>query len=487
MLATISMIFVACEEEQISVVGISLDQTTLSLEIGETETLMATITPNDATNKDVRWHSSNSAVASVNNNGLVTALSAGTATITVTTNDGARRATCLVTVTARVTGVSLPTTLVLDLYETETLTATFTPVYATNTEVTWESSDTSVVTVIDGVITTVSVGTATVTVTTNDGGHTAVCNITVNQPKQITMTTARSGLVTIFAAGSGTFTIDWGDGSAVETHTLRSTNSSFWQIHNRTENFRYSHYYSDASPRTITVTSKNLTHFVCVGNEITSLDVSEAPVLIELICNNNQLTSLDVSANTALRNLNCSSNQLTSLDVSANTELRLLNCSFNQLTNLDVSANTALTFLNCSFNELTNLNVSGATALVELLCQRNQLTSLDVSNNTALTNLHFLFNQLTSLDVSANTALINLNLSFNQLTSLDVSKNTRLRTLSVFSNRFTALELNALFETLPSSTQTKSLSIGWNEGTNSSDHSIATAKGWTVYTTGYPI
>ena len=81
----------------VSVTGVSLDKTELSLTVGGTETLTATVVPANATNKAVTWTSSNPSVATVEN-GVVTAVSAGTATITVTTEDGAKTATCTVTV-----------------------------------------------------------------------------------------------------------------------------------------------------------------------------------------------------------------------------------------------------------------------------------------------------------------------------------------------------------------------------------------------------
>mgnify|MGYP002510661414 CR=1 FL=1 len=83
----------------VPVTGVTLDKTTLSLEAGEEETLTATVEPTNATNKTVAWSSSDDTVATVDTNGKVTAVKAGTATITVTTADGNKTATCAVTVT----------------------------------------------------------------------------------------------------------------------------------------------------------------------------------------------------------------------------------------------------------------------------------------------------------------------------------------------------------------------------------------------------
>lgn len=81
----------------VPVTGVSLDKSSLSLAKGLTDTLTATVSPSDATNKDVLWSSSNTSVATVSN-GIVTAKSVGTATITVTTVEGGKTASCMVTV-----------------------------------------------------------------------------------------------------------------------------------------------------------------------------------------------------------------------------------------------------------------------------------------------------------------------------------------------------------------------------------------------------
>ena len=85
----------------VSVKSVELDKTTLELKEGESQQLVATITPSNATNKDVTWTSSDETIATVDENGNVTAVKAGEATITVTTANRNRKATCAVTVTAQ--------------------------------------------------------------------------------------------------------------------------------------------------------------------------------------------------------------------------------------------------------------------------------------------------------------------------------------------------------------------------------------------------
>ena len=164
------------------VTGVSLNTNELTLTEGQTGTLTAAITPSNATNKNVTWSSDNESVATVEN-GTVTAEGEGTATITVTTADGEFTADCTVTVSKNivsVTGVSLDKeTLSLTEGETGSLTARVVPDNATNQAVTWTSSNTSVATVENGVVTAVGAGEAIITVTTADGGKTDACKVTV--------------------------------------------------------------------------------------------------------------------------------------------------------------------------------------------------------------------------------------------------------------------------------------------------------------------
>jgi len=165
------------------VTGVTLSSQSLTLNTGNTSTLTATVSPSNATNKNVTWSTSNSSVATVSSSGVVTAVGKGTANITVTTADGGYTATCSVTVNQPVTGVSLNVqSLALNTGDTSTLTATVSPSNANNKNVTWSTSNSSVATVSNGVVTAVADGIATITVTTVDGGYTATCQVTVTTP-----------------------------------------------------------------------------------------------------------------------------------------------------------------------------------------------------------------------------------------------------------------------------------------------------------------
>ena len=166
----------------VPVESVSLDRTYVEMIEGDELTLIATVNPDNATNKNVIWLSSDPSVASVAD-GKVTALNAGRTIIVVTTEDGGKTATCEVRVSAKtvpVTSVSLDKTSV-ELTEGDvlTLTATINPSNASNRNVTWLSSNSKVASVVNGKVTALKAGKATITVKTEDGGRKATCEVTV--------------------------------------------------------------------------------------------------------------------------------------------------------------------------------------------------------------------------------------------------------------------------------------------------------------------
>ncbi len=163
------------------VTGVTLDEEILTLQSnGATGTLVATIAPTTATNKNVTWTSNDETYATVED-GVVTPLAIGGATITVTTEDGGFTDTCNIIVTISVTGVTLDkdTLSLIAGGEVGTLIATVTPENAVVTDVTWTSSDETVATVEEGVVTPMTTGTAIITATTVDGEFTDTCEVTV--------------------------------------------------------------------------------------------------------------------------------------------------------------------------------------------------------------------------------------------------------------------------------------------------------------------
>lgn len=95
--------WVNCNQENVPVQSISVTPVSMSMAAGVTQAITTTIAPSNATNKNITWASSNTAVATVSTSGVVTAVAAGNATITVTTVDGSFTATTAITVTAQKT------------------------------------------------------------------------------------------------------------------------------------------------------------------------------------------------------------------------------------------------------------------------------------------------------------------------------------------------------------------------------------------------
>ena len=176
----------------VAVSSVSLDKTSVSLNVGNTTILTATVNPSNATNKNVTWKTSNEKVATVSN-GKITAIGEGIAVITVTTEDGNKTATCSVTVTKKSTSTTVPVSTVgldktavnLNVGDSTTITAIVSPTNATNKNVTWKTSNGNVATVSNGKITAVGEGTAVITVTTEDGNKTATCSVTVTKKSTV--------------------------------------------------------------------------------------------------------------------------------------------------------------------------------------------------------------------------------------------------------------------------------------------------------------
>ena len=179
----------------VSVTGVTLNKSDESIAVGETLQLTATVSPKNATNKNVSWKSGDTGIATVTQDGLVTGVKAGETRITVATEDGNKTAACIVTVTEEekeeeenedtigVTGVEVrPYTAGMVVGDTLTLTAGVIPANATNKNVSWQSNDPSVASVDNtGTVTAEAAGDAVITAVTEDGGFTSSCSVTVTE------------------------------------------------------------------------------------------------------------------------------------------------------------------------------------------------------------------------------------------------------------------------------------------------------------------
>lgn len=212
-LATVMMAACGSKEDPVgpvdptvAVTGVSLNQTSATLEIGGSVTLTATVSPSNATDKTVSWTTSNTSVATVSG-GLVKAVAEGSATITATA--GGKSAKCTVTVKRKaveVTGVSLnKADITLYIGDKYTLEATVTPSNAADKTVVWSTSNAGVASVVNGVVTAVAEGSATITATA--GSKSAKCEVTVRR-KVVDVTGVRLNKVALTLAPGGTFQLE---------------------------------------------------------------------------------------------------------------------------------------------------------------------------------------------------------------------------------------------------------------------------------------
>lgn len=206
------------------VVFISLDKTNLTLRVDESALLTATVLPEDAGDRSVTWTSSDGNVATVNSNGVVTALGIGEADITAAANDGSGvAATCHITVLPIIAkSITLDKTeLVLIKGRTDRLTPVILPNNTTDKSVTWTSTDDNVVTVDDdGNIEAIGEGTAEVTATTNDGSNlSATCKVTVIDPDGRIYGVSSDG-ISVFVKDDRIFVAGKDDDEVVTVHTL---------------------------------------------------------------------------------------------------------------------------------------------------------------------------------------------------------------------------------------------------------------------------
>lgn len=230
--------FTEISEQEILPSSIMLNKNSVSLMVGDKETLEADIYPGYATDKSVVWSSSNTNVAVVDN-GTVEAVSAGTAVITAATVNG-KTAVCRVSVKKPVT---YPTELKLDKTnisigkgESYTLKATFLPADVIVKTVRWSSSDRSVVTVSGGKITGKNNGTADITAWTPNGIE-AVCRVTVkDEPSSVklTKTTLSLGMGEPFSISA---VLPDGSAAAVRTFSCDNSNVLMMTKTNWTGNF----------------------------------------------------------------------------------------------------------------------------------------------------------------------------------------------------------------------------------------------------------
>ena len=225
------------DENNILAEGLFLDITNKELEIDESFTITATISPGIVANNTVSWSSSNSNIAVVDNDGKVTAISAGSVIIKASTTDGTSiNASCNVTVRKRlVTSISLnKSSTTIYVGDTEQLTAILFPSDASDTTVTWTSSNTNIATVNnDGVITAKSAGSTIITAKTNDGSNlSATCTVTVKNVLATSISLNNTNLTLDIDETAQLVATVYPNNATIKNVSWKSANTSIARVNN---------------------------------------------------------------------------------------------------------------------------------------------------------------------------------------------------------------------------------------------------------------
>lgn len=315
MLLCAVVVFASCskdDDSDVAVSGITLNKTTLSLAVDGTATLVATVAPEDATDKSVTWSTSDATVATVTD-GVVKGVKVGQATITATSvADPTKKATCTVEVMLK-----------LVYFPDANVRAALKAVIPGLVEIEGDIDPTS---------------------TTNKSLIEGVTELDLSNKDIASLKGLEyfSALKTLKCSGNKLTELDITNNVVLETLYCGSNQLPALDI------------------------TKNVALKVldCNNNKLAVLDLTKTTLLESLNCVENQLLTLDLSANTKLTNMECSKNNISALDLSKNTLLTQLACSVNKLTTLDLSLNLALEKLNCESNQLTTLDISMLTSLV---------------------------------------------------------------------------------------------------------------------------
>ena len=179
---------VIVSKPQVPLAGIRLKESNVTVELGKTGYIGAIYEPENASDKVLYWSSSNENVAKVNE-GVITAVGKGTATLTAISRAGGKTASCTITVEdpnfVHINEITMKSEKVeLKTGETGWVGVAYNPSNATNKVLTWKSSNEKVATVKEGTVKAVGIGTATLTATSEDGGKTATCKVTVTDGKK---------------------------------------------------------------------------------------------------------------------------------------------------------------------------------------------------------------------------------------------------------------------------------------------------------------
>ena len=421
----------------VPITSLTLDKTSLSLAVGETAQLTATVKPDDATDKTVTWTSSDESVAKVDK-GKVTTLKAGKATIAA--KCGGKTAECAVTVIVPVSSITLDkTSLSLAVGETAQLTATVKPDDAADKNVTWTSSDESIIKVDNGKVTAIKAGHATVIA--KSGNKLAICYVTVMSPTPlISYTTVNGESVDEFVSGY--------DRNGKKIASTQDENNGVWEVYYGTNVYSIKIQSSNANLKSIKVNKPvivSLCDLRCPNLEILDLSICNVIIDWKLRISCPKIETLNVSSwNTScIKSMeflfegcsNIGALDLTSWNTSNVKNMSGLFFKCYNLTSLNLSTwdTSNVTDMSSLFEKcykiesinLSNWNTKNVSNM-QAMFQQCGIMSLDLSklDTRLVTNVSYMFNlcdNLKNLDLSGwdTTNITNMNLMFSGCNSLE--------------------------------------------------------------------
>jgi uncharacterized protein YjdB len=400
----------------ISAASVEIANTITRLEVGKTLQMEASILPIESTNKGIKWETNSKKIATISEDGLVTAIANGVLTITAKSLGGGKAAEYRICIVTPVKDILFsPKEGKIKVGEPIQLTPTILPREASDRTVKWGSSNNNIVSVnAIGIITGKSVGKATITGITEDGNKKATYEVEVTNFIYIPDQNFRFAL---FAAKvdtnkDGEFTQE----EVSEVHDLKINNQ-------------------DIADLTGIRTFKNLYTLLCKDNQITSLDLSECKGLTTIDCSENEITNLNITNCSEIVKLTCKRNKITSLNLSNCPDINKIYCEYNSLISINLNNCTKLTYLDCTGNQLTSLDISHCPEIDTVDCDENKLAGkLDFTSCIKMTDISCKNNSITSLEITKCIILKSLICSSNKLSELILPKTLTLETLNYDNN-----------------------------------------------------
>lgn len=435
--------------DTVHVESISLDKTELELTEGDTATLVATVLPENADNKNVIWTSSDESVATVYD-GKISAIHTGSVIISAKADDGGFEAKCQMIVKEKVGNVE---------FEDANFKAFCVDNFDSNGDGEISYSEAAAVLEINcsrytengfwrehcGEITSLKGIEFFVNITSLNFQSNYLSSIDLSSNPSLIYLNAGDNrlscidvscnpeLKKVYCWGNFLTALDLSNNKKLEDLRCQQNSISSLDISNN-ESLSYLECTANKIKKLDVSHNTQIAHLICNTNEIDFLDVSSCPSLVELSCADNLLTELNISNNQILKSLYFVDNRISCIDISNCPELSRLSCSSNCLQTLDVTDNPLLESLDCSGNQIQNLDVAHNLLLTDLSCGGNPIGKLDVSNNINLRTLYCSQNNLSTLEVRQCKDLESLFCDFNYLSVLDLSNNLKLRTLSCVDN-----------------------------------------------------